>query len=201
MESQRESHHRLVLTLDKFSNNLMGNLQRFTEIEDASGARMVWACCITCLGHLAALSHLISQTEPTLKGSMDKLCDLALDRLRNLSHEAHIKEFTHFDILTGVRRLVVPLQTSKELTKIADQVSWKRALETIDVRIRLYPTESESLGYWREVIGKAYTDFQANPLGYGPSQFTSMASSMDGRTEHSDFPNLLEPKEREPYGL
>ena len=77
--------------------------------QESRSARTVWTCCITCLGHLAALSHLISQTEPTLKGPMDKLCDLTLDRLRNLSHEAHIKEFKHFDVLTGVRRLVDPL--------------------------------------------------------------------------------------------
>ena len=43
------------------------------------------------------------------RGGFADVCDLTLDRLRNLSHEAHIKEFTHFDVLTGVRRLVDPL--------------------------------------------------------------------------------------------
>ena len=48
---------------------------------------------------------------------MDKVCNLALDRLGNLSHEAHIEEFTHFDALTGVCILVVLLRMSETLTK------------------------------------------------------------------------------------
>lgn len=103
--------------MDKFSNDMMGNLQQFIELEDPSGVGTIWTCCITCLGHLAALSHLIGQTGLTLRGSMDKVCNLALDRLGNLSNEAHIEEFTHFDALTGVCILVVLLRMSETLTK------------------------------------------------------------------------------------
>lgn len=180
----------------------MRNLQQFIEIEDASGTGTIWTCCIACLGHLAALCNFISQTEPTLRGSMDSMCDLALDRLGNLSYEAHIEEFTHFDVLTGVRILVVLLQMAEVLIKNANQISWKRALDTINVRIRsLSLVEGKSLRFWRGVIEMAYADFQKNPLGYGPSLFTSMAISMDGRTEDSSFPNLLATEQRVPYGL
>ena len=37
---------------------------------------------------------------------MDDLCDLTIEKLGNVSHEAHIEEYTHFDVLTGVRILV-----------------------------------------------------------------------------------------------
>lgn len=83
-----------------------------------------------------------------------------------------------------------------------DQVSWKRVLDTIDVRIELCSyAESESLRHWRGVIGKAYTDFQAVLMGYKPSLLMSLALSVDGRTGDSSFPNLLLHTEREPYGL
>jgi len=81
----------------------MGNLQRFIEVGDSSGVETIWTCCITCLGHLAALSHLISQREPTLRCSMDSLCDLALAKLGDLSREVHVEVYSYFDVLTGVR--------------------------------------------------------------------------------------------------
>ena len=84
----------------------------------------------------------------------------------------------------------------------ANQISWKTALNTINARIKSRPdVESELLRHWRGVIGEAYAGFQANPVGYGPNPMTSMFFSMDGRTKDSTYPNLLLPKEREPYGL
>ena len=91
---------------------------------------------------------------------------------------------------------------SKALTEGADQVSWKRALDTIDVRIGLCShSENELLRYWREVIWKVHAEFQANLLKCGPSSIMSSALTVDGRTEDSEFPNLLLPSGREPYGL
>ena len=101
-----EPYHRLILAMDKFSNVLMGNLQRFTEAGDSSGAETIWTCCVTCLGHLAALSHLVSQREPTLRSPMDGLCDLTLAKLGDLSHEVPVEEYSYFDVLTEVRTLV-----------------------------------------------------------------------------------------------
>lgn len=99
---QRESCHRLALALGKFSDNLMENLQQFIKLEDSNGVGTIWTCCITCLAHLAALYHLISQTEPALKDTMDDFFDLTLVKLGSLSLEVHIEEYSHFDILTGV---------------------------------------------------------------------------------------------------
>ena len=90
----------------------------------------------------------------------------------------------------------------KALTRDVDQVSWKRALDTIDVCIGLCShAESESLRYQRGLIGKVHADFQANMLKCGPSPLMSSALSVDGRTEDSEFPNLLLSSGREPYGL
>ena len=36
---------------------------------------------------------------------MGDLCDLALDKLGNLSREVRIEQYSHFDVLTGVRVL------------------------------------------------------------------------------------------------
>ena len=103
-----QSRHCLVLTLDRFSNILIGNLQRFVEIGDRSGIETIWTCCVTCLGHLTALSHLLSQRVP--RNSMDDLCDLTSAKLGDLSREVHIEVYSHFDVLTEVRILVGFLQ-------------------------------------------------------------------------------------------
>ena len=79
-------------------------------------------------------------------------------------------------------------------------MSWKRALDTIDARVELN-LENGSLSNWEAVIGKAYADFQANFLGPGHNSFASSVLSVDGRSEGSNFPNLIVPGERERYGL
>ena len=81
-------------------------------------------------------------------------------------------------------------------------MSWKRALNIIDTRIGLRSyTESGPLRYWRNVIEKAYADFQVGFSGYGPTLLVSLAFGADGRTEDSNFPNFIIPAERERYGL
>ena len=98
--------------------------------------------------------------------------------------------------------LVAFFGTKTGLTKNANQISWKRALDTIDARIELRShAESGSLRHWRGVIKEAYADFQASLRGYGPSLVASLSLSVDGRTGDSSFPNLALPMEREPYEL
>ena len=80
----------------------MENLQRFIRVEDTGGAETVWSCCIVCLAHLAALSHLMSQTDSASSGYMNSIYDLTLDKLGNLSLEVHIKHYSNFDLLIGV---------------------------------------------------------------------------------------------------
>jgi len=90
----------------------------------------------------------------------------------------------------------------KALTEDAQQMSWKMALDTIDLRIgSCSHTESRSLRCWRGVMEKAYVDLRVNLLRCGPSLVVSLALLEDGRTEDSSFPNLLLHTEREPYGL
>ena len=110
----------MVLALDRFSNSLMGNLLRFIEMGDNSGTETIWTCCVACLAHLVALCHFVSQTEPTLRGPMDDLFDLALAKLGGLSHEVPVEEYSYFDVLTGVRTRVVSLRKNKTLTRNAD---------------------------------------------------------------------------------
>lgn len=83
----------------------MRNLKRFVEVEDSGGAETIWTCCVTCLAHLSVLCHLISQTEPTLRGPMDALYDITLYKLGDLGREVQAGEYSHFDVLTGVRTL------------------------------------------------------------------------------------------------
>lgn len=148
------------------------------------------------------MCHLISRPAPALIGSIDGLCDLALEQLADLSREVHVEEYSHFDVLTGVRTLAVLLRISEALTKNTNQISWRRALDTLDARIGSRSrSESEPLRRWREVIEKAYADFQEKLPGYQPSLFASLALVEDGRTEDSVFPNLMLAAEREPYGL
>ena len=121
MDGGRKSHHQLVRTLEGFSNSLLGNLERFIDVGDGSGVGTIWTCCVTCLGHLAALCHFVGQTEPTSRSSMDDLCDMTIEKLGNVSHEAHIEEYTHFDFLTGVGNLVDLFRGSMALTNNANR--------------------------------------------------------------------------------
>ena len=81
-------------------------------------------------------------------------------------------------------------------------MSWKSVLDIIDARIGFgSDIQSGSLRYWRRVIGKAYADFEVGFSGYGPTLLASSMVGVDGRTEDSNFPNLILPAERERYGL
>jgi len=180
----------------------MENLQRSNEVGDRSGVETIWTCCVTCLPHLTALSHFISQREPALKRSMNNLCDLTLDKLGDLCREVHVDVYSYFDVLTEVRIVIGFLQTSNALTKSDNQISWKRALDTIDARIGSHShAESESLRYLRGVIEKVHADLQANLQRCGPSPLISSVLLVDGRTEDSKFPSLLSFAARERYGL
>ena len=195
-----EKINQLALVLDRFSDSLMENLQQFIEIQDSSGVETIWTCCVTCLGHLAALCHFISHAVPTLRGSMDDLCNLALDRLTSLSHEVRIEEYSYFDVLTEVRILGLLRWMSEALTKNANQISWKRALDMINVYIGSRPhAESEQLRHWRGVIEEAHADLHARLPCLGPSTlFMSLVLSGGGDMR---YPNLLLQKEQEDSGL
>ena len=194
--------HQLALVMDKFSCSLMENLQRFIKIEDSSGVETIWTCCVTCLGHLAALCHFISHAVPTLRGSMDDLCNLALDRLTSLSNEVRIEEYSHFDVLTEVRILSLLPWMSEALIRNGNQISWKRALDTINVYIGSRPhAESEQLRHWRGIIEKAHADLHANLLCHGPSTlFLSYELSEGSWKGGVNYPSLMLREEQEHSG-
>ena len=199
-----EKVHQLALVLGRFSDSLMENLERFIEIEDSSGIETIWTCCVTCLGHLAALCHFISHAVPTLSGSMDDLCNLALDKLTSLSHEVRIEECSHFDVLTAVRiSALLRWMNDSALTKNGNQISWKRALATINVYIGSLPhAESERLRHWRGIIEKAHTDLHANLLCHGPSTlFMSFELSAGSWRGGTNYPSLVLREEQEDSGL
>ena len=102
--------------LDEFCTDLMGNLEQFITLRDSSGVETIWTSCVTCLAHLAALYHLISQTAQTSSGNMNRLCDVTLEKLANISLEVHIEQYSHFDVLTGVRILTISHQMIEVLT-------------------------------------------------------------------------------------
>ena len=89
----------------------MENLQQFITIGDSDGVGIIWACCIMSLAHLSALCHSISRTDLVSSTRMNRLYDLTLEKLGNLSSEVHIEDHSHLDVLTGVRslQLFVPL--------------------------------------------------------------------------------------------
>jgi len=133
---------------------------------------------------------------------MEDLCDLTLNKLGDLSREVHVEVYSYFDLLTRVRIFVAFLRMSKALTEAVHQISWKKAQDTIDMRIGLCShAEREPLQYLRGVIGKVHADFQEDLLGCGPSQILSSAMLVDGRTEDSEYPNLLLRSGLELYGL
>ena len=132
---------------------------------------------------------------------MDDLCDLALGKLGDLSLEVHIGEYSQFDGLTGVWISVVLLGVKNILITNFGQISWRRALDTIDRRIGSRPHAESELRYWKGVIERAYADFRANLPAYEPCQLASMVLASDGRTADSTAPNYLRPEERQPYGL
>ncbi|KAF9779638.1 hypothetical protein BJ322DRAFT_369059 [Thelephora terrestris] len=179
---RRRSCLHLVHSLEILSSDLLRHLQRFMILGDTGGVETIWACCVMCLAHLAALCHFVSQKDTTSSLSMDCLYDLTLDKLCNLFLEVHIEKYPYVDFLTGR--------------------SWNTMLDTIDTRLGLCSdAEKGSLQRRKAIIKKAYDDFQENLPGFEPSSFASLVIAADGRSKDSSYPNLLVPEERERYGL
>lgn len=111
----RQSRDQLVVLLDGYSEALLRNLREFIGIEDDSGAEMIWGSCITCLAYLTALCELVGRTEPTDSIAMNTLCDRNLEKLGHLTEDIRSEEYTHLDLLIGVRtRKSSPLMLDDE---------------------------------------------------------------------------------------
>jgi hypothetical protein len=89
--------------LDEYSDTLLRNIRKFLEIGDRHGAEVIQTSCVGCLAHLAVLCDLISRLEPNSKPQTDVVCDSSLKRLGHLTKGMNFDEYTHLDLLLGVR--------------------------------------------------------------------------------------------------
>ena len=96
----------MVIRLDEYSDTLLRDIRRFTEIEDDIGAEIIQNSCVGCLAHLAMLCDFVGRLEPNSKPQMDAICDSSLERLGRLTQEANFEEYTYLDLLLRVRHSV-----------------------------------------------------------------------------------------------
>lgn len=82
------------------------------------------------------------------------------------------------------------------------QVSWEKALGVFDARLANIPRErGTKLRFWKQIVEKHHLDFVARlPAGETPT-LAVLVQHEDGRTEGSQYPNLIPSGEREQYGL
>jgi hypothetical protein len=92
--------------LDNYSQTLLSNLRRFQELGDQSGAAMIRGSCVECLAHLAVLCEALSKVGPAPQTELDTLCDSTLERLGELAGDMYMEEYTHLDLLLGVRAIM-----------------------------------------------------------------------------------------------
>jgi hypothetical protein len=86
-----------------FSLNLLSNVKRFRELGDKEGADVISSCCIACLANLAIIYEIICRIDPFSGSKSYILCDSALQRLGMLTSELRLDEYSHLDLLLGVR--------------------------------------------------------------------------------------------------
>ena len=92
----KQSCDQLASVIDKFSQTLLSNLQRFRELGDKSGAAMIKSSCVNCLAHLGALYE-------ALGAESESFCDSTLERLSELAEDMGMEEYTRLDLLLGPR--------------------------------------------------------------------------------------------------
>ena len=96
----------MVALLDDYSRTLLSNLQKFQELGNKAGAEVIGTSCVNCLAHLAVLCDTLSKIEPAPQMELDVLCDSTLERLGELARDIHMEEYTHLDLLLGVRMIL-----------------------------------------------------------------------------------------------
>ena len=64
---------------------------------------MLGSNCIACLAHLAILCEEVAGRTGLPQLETYNLCDSTLQRLGTLTSELHFDEYTHLDLLLGVR--------------------------------------------------------------------------------------------------
>ena len=102
-EVWRRSCDKILESLEGFSLSLLSNSRRFRELGKKEGADVISSSCIACLAHLAIFYEAVCRTDPAGRSELYNLCDSALQRLGTLTSELHFNEYTHLDLLLGVR--------------------------------------------------------------------------------------------------
>jgi len=92
-----------IVSLEEFSQNLLGNVIPFREHGNESGVDVTGSSCITCLAHLAILYEVVGRIDSDAREIMYNLCELALQRLGKLTFDLRFEEYTCLDLLLGVR--------------------------------------------------------------------------------------------------
>ncbi|KAF9785457.1 hypothetical protein BJ322DRAFT_831444 [Thelephora terrestris] len=178
----RQSCDQLMILLDGYSQTLLSNLRRFEGLCDEGGAELIRGCCIVCFAHLAVLCEALGELEPAPQTGVDTLCDASLERVGELSGVTCMEEYTHYDRLLGV--------------------SWKKALEVFDARLAKITSEHGiNLRHWKQIVEKHQLDFARRIPEAKMPTLAVRARREDGRTEGSQYPNLILPWERNHYGL
>ena len=86
------------------------------------------------------------------------LDDSSLERLCELARDKHVEEYTHLDLLLGVRAII--LTTDQPLMASVTQVSWEKALRVFDARLATVSVEhGAKLQHWKEAVAEVYSDF------------------------------------------
>jgi len=187
----RQSCDRIVAPLEVFSQKLLGNVKRFREHGGTNAADVISSSCIACLAHRAVLYEVFSRTDP-VAGGMYSFCDSALQSLGMLTSELFLEEYTHFDLLLGVRPWSYRLQMT-----VAQLETGIGLLEEITVSFRCphrrSPPRGERVpttfpeGCWRKVFrfpnqtsrSPAAVDVRFSPAG-GRTSEPDVARGEDG---------------------
>lgn len=80
-------------------------------------------------------------------------------------------------------------------------MSWEKALKVFDARIAKLPLpRGTRLRHWKQIVERLHLDFAARLPEATPPPLAVRVREEDGRTEGSQYPNLILPRERQPYG-
>ena len=88
--------------LNNYSQYLFSTFGKFRDLGDKSGSGVIRNCCIDCFAHLAVLCESLWRVGPA-RSELRTLCDSALERLGELTKDMRTEEYSHLDLLLGVR--------------------------------------------------------------------------------------------------
>jgi hypothetical protein len=86
---------------------------------------VITSSCIACLAHLAILYEVVCRINLVAGFKLYNSCDLSLRRLGRLTLELRVEEYTHLDLLLGVR-----LSLSRFQVAVVQTGDWDRTLGT-----------------------------------------------------------------------